>query len=438
MADETINSETQSDPISSNQKAVSTSDNIQSFNSGSFRAETDLAFISAGAGSYYNQLQTFLTCLDRYQRNVLPINSEHSGLTFITRPKLNLRSTNLRQNRFMTALDSYDTTSIPFMIRCLLDTKFAKDPKMANYVLNSPLVDYFNPFLTPLCNACVGVSNLPDYVMHTETTQGGFHSEDQTYAIGSDNFNKTYEIDLTFKDIQHGIIAAILHYWLEYIRNVCKGLMIAYKEDIDQQVLNYTVSIYRFNLDPTKRFITKYCKCTGCFPTALPIGRMLSASEDELWISAATKFSIRFVVNKVEYNDYAILNDFNRLVKRYCPTIEDMEDMGWSPIENYRGLPFIKTTREGIQMCYKRVPNPVFSQPNDIVDQLLNYTDNGIRSPMSTSANGNFLVPGKDYFMVTDDDIAKMKKFDTNPKNKTLQEGVSEVSEQYSGAIANM
>lgn len=358
----------------------------------------NLAFISSGAGGYFNQIQTFLTCLDRYAGNALPVNSEFSGLTFITRPRLCLQSSNLRSNRRMVALDTINPTSMAFMIRCLLDTNFHKvsngnQTAYAKAVSDSPLIDEQNPFLTPLCNALTSISGFPDMMIQTQTTEGGFMSEAQQFAIGGDDFNRgAYNLTLNFKDIQHGPISALFYYWLEYIRCVTRGSMVAYSDDIDEQRLNYTVSIYRFCLDPTKTYITDWCKCTGCFPTSLNLGSRLQVNEGEGFVSAASTLSVPFVCNKVEYRDYAIFMDFNTLVRRYCPTINTTTDgkqakpdnaghqsanllhpnLPKQPVSNYRGLPYITTDMHGPRLEFRRVSNPVFPNThNDLVDQLM-------------------------------------------------------------------
>lgn len=302
---------------------------IDHFSNSKWANEVDAALRSVAAGGYTNQIQTFLKGIDRYQRNILPTNAEHSGLTFITRPRLNLQSSSLRQDRVFAPLDGDPATvvnSMQFMIRCLLDTKFAY--QMVGKNIRSPLVDYENPFFTPLCNALTGISGYPDPIIQTLTTDPGFHSEDQTFAIGHDDLNKTYDLNLSFKDIQHGPICAMFLYWIRYIHNVTKGTMLAYSDDIDNQRLNYTVSIYRFVMDPSRRYITRFSKATGCFPKSVPIGAMFNFSEGELFISSAGKFSIPFVANKIEYNDYAIFADFNRLAERYWPDINRKDAKG--------------------------------------------------------------------------------------------------------------
>lgn len=359
---------------------------------------TNLSFVTSGAGPYFNQIQTFLTSLDRFKGNILPVNMVQSGLTFITRPRLCLQSSNLRNNRRFAALDTLNPTSIPFMIRCLLDTNLGKinDGRLQPIIEKSPLVDIHNPFLVPLCNSLISMNGLPDYSIQTQTTDGGYQAEAQTFAVGGDDFNRgIYDLNLNFKDIQHGPISAIIYYWLEYIRCVTRGIMLAYADDIDEQRLNYTVSIYRFALDPSRTYIVDWCKCTGCFPRTLNTGGMMQVNEGEEYTNAATQLNVNFTCNKVEYRDYAILMDFNTLVSRYCPDInldtsgnvaEPNKNNGVNyhelvhpnlpkePYTNYRGIPYITSDMHGPRLEFRRSSTPVFPYTygqRDLVDQLL-------------------------------------------------------------------
>jgi hypothetical protein len=309
---------------------------------------------SVGAGGYNNQMQTFLVGLDRFQRNILQPNAEHSGFTFITRPRLCLQTGSLKQHRAFAPINTMEPNSIPFMIRCLLDTKFHRTTSAA---AKSLLLDANNPFFTPLCNALTGISGYPDLTIQTLTTDSGFHSEDQTFAIGHDQLAKSYDLNLTFKDVQGGPVAAIFYYWLMYIHCVTKGLMIAYSEDIDNQRLNYTVSIYRFTVDPTRRNITNWSKATGSFPKSLPIGPKFNFNEGETFIPAASTFSIPFVTNRIEYNDFMIFQDFNTLVRRYCTEIDNWEVMPHDPSSNYRGIPFVDTSGHQPSLIFKMAKN---------------------------------------------------------------------------------
>lgn len=310
---------------------------------------------STGDGSYNNQIQNWFSRMDRFGRNTMPANAVHSGMTFITRPCLNLTSASLRQSRVLTPLDTTNPRSTAFAIRCLLDTKFQRNN--IDIVNNSPLLDPYNPFFIPLCKGLSSISGFPDVVIQTTTTEGGFHSEDLTTALGSDQLNKSYDLSLQFKDIPNGPILSIFLSWCDYIQHVTKGTTVAYKEHIDARQLNYTVSIYRFLLDPTRRFITHYAKASTAFPKSVPMGAIANMNENELYVEAAKNITIPFSVNKVEYNDYGIIMDFNRLVEKYCPHVAESETLAAIPINNYSGIPYIETGKHGIELVFKDVHN---------------------------------------------------------------------------------
>ena len=284
----------------------------------------NIMWLSSGLGGYHNQLQTFMTSLNRFGGlNVTP-STEHVGLTFITRPRLCLQSSNIRNNRILTTLDTLNNSTMAFAIRCLLDSNFgeANEGLYRSIVSRSPIFDCQNPFLVPLCNALTSFNGSPDIDLESTTTDGGYMSEAQSFAIGGSNLQRgNYNLTLNFQEVAHNPVMAILYYWIEYIRCVTRGSLMAYADDIDAQRLNYTVSIYRFLLDPSHRYITKYAKYTGCYPTGLPIGSAFNFSPGDVEVNASKQLSITFTCNKVEYMDYAILMDFNTLMRRYCPII---------------------------------------------------------------------------------------------------------------------
>lgn len=334
----------------------------KTFIPGQYAAETDFMYQSMGGGGFNNQFQTFFTAFDRYQRNQLAPNNEHSGITLITRPRLCLTGSNLRQSQVMAPLETLNPTSIAFGIRCLLDTKFCEDH--IQYVDKSPWISRNNPFFLPLCNGLTSVNGWPDQVIQTATSDGGFFSEDQTVAIGGDDLNKTYDLTFNFKDPQGGWLSSIFQYWGEYIRCVCRGDMVAYKEHIDAQRLDYTVSVYRFILDPSRRFITKYAKATGCFPRVGVIGSMYNVEENETMVSASGRFSIPFVVNKIEYRKLAIMQDFRLLVQRYEPNIESYPVLNMCPFHNFVGMPWIQPGSNGMELVFRDVPNMAMQSNN--------------------------------------------------------------------------
>jgi len=332
-----------------------TPENMREVPDSVFAPHRELLYRQAGAGGFDNQLQTFYTNIDRFQRNHVTPNVEHSGFIFITRPKLNLTSASLRADRVLAPMDSFNPRSVAFALRCILDTKFCRD--YSEFSSESPLLNIQNPFNIVLGNSTVGFTGIPDMEIQTFTTEGGFFCEDQTFPIGFDDFNRTYNLSVSLKDVIGGPCATMMDMWCRYMHLVTRGHVLAYKEDIDAQRMNFTVSFYRFNIDPVKRYITKYAKCTGCFPKSSPIGGMLNMNEGEINVSGASKFTIGFVCNKIEVNDPAILLDFNILAKRYCPDIEQYPELDCNAHNNFMGVPYIVAGRYGPEVVWKDVAN---------------------------------------------------------------------------------
>lgn len=312
-----------------------------------FSLITQQSFRASGAGTYLSMYQTILSKFDRFGINAMLPNHEVVGYTFITRPKLNFSTTSLRQDRILAMLDTVDPGSLQFAIRCYLDTYYSGLPAMSKYVAACPFFNPESPFLIPLTNNLVSVSGWPDPVLEPETTDGGFFSEDMTIVKGSDRLNRTYEITLTFRDIQGGFIIALLWMWIHYMELVVRGDTLAYPQDIAARRINYTCSIYRFVLDPSRRFITKWSKATGCWPRTIPIGNIFNFGEKENFIHSAAQYSVPFTVNKVEVMDPIIFRDFNTIVKRFSPTARGENGpvvvAGMSPEYNFTGIPYIDT-----------------------------------------------------------------------------------------------
>lgn len=321
-------------------------------------AATKSAFKGSGWGSFNATWQTVMTRYDRFGINPIPPNHEVAGLTFITRPKLNLSGTSLKQDRILGMFNTVDPDSFMFAIRAMLDTKWSRSPNIAGLARVSPFMASDSPFIIPLTNSLMSISGFPDFILDTETTSGGFYGEDQAFVRGSEMNMKAIDIELTFRDIQGGIIAAIFILWTRYMALVARGNVVAYPEDIVDRRINYSCSIYRFVLDPSMRFITKWAKCTGCFPQSFPIGNFFNIGEREHYLHASEQFSIPFKVNNFEAMDPMILREFNKVTLAFCPDLLSTSTTNAGVLEripappsaenNFQGIPYINT---GISGC---------------------------------------------------------------------------------------
>lgn len=365
------------------------------------QAATESTFRSSGAGSFYSTWQTVTSRIDRLGYNPTPPNHEVAGLTFITRPKLNLTTTSLRQDPTMSTMASVDPLSFPFSIRCYLDSKFAQWDKISGIASLSPFVNSDVPFIVPLTNCLQSITGFPSFDIDTETSNGGWFGEDQTIAKGSDMNMRTYELNATFRDFQGGYIMAMFLYWARYIALVTKGITVAYPEDIIARRLNYTCSIYRFVLDPSRRFITKWAKATGCFPKSVPIGSAFDIPGRENYIHATQEITIPFVANTIEMMDPRIFADFNVLAAKWAgdPGTRSVSSDGTVKYSNGRvatsmdgssnfcGIPFINTAAGGgNELMFLAQPEELEDPAATIMNQIRQSVDQQVAA-MNGSVN---------------------------------------------------
>ena len=354
---------------------------------------TAILFKETALGNNSATLQTVYSKPNRFETNIISQNYEQKGPIFITRPKLNLSQMTLQQDRMLSCINTYDINSVGFMLRCLLDSNFSvfSDASPGRiYADQCKLFNNRSAFILPLSNAITSISGWPDYVLETETTEGGFKSEDLTFGKGWDRLNKTYNLTLTIRDFPGGTIMALFLIWFVYMGLLPTGEALMYGEDADRLRLCYTVSIYIFTLDRSKRFIQKWAKATGCFPIGVPIGRCFDFNEGESFISSSSKFSITFIANKIEYMDPAVFADFNAISQKFYAKTNDpniifdnsnssvlgsLPSLPAEPKYNFMGIPFIDTHTNNIpELTYKWDTN-IDQDPdkdNTITEESLN------------------------------------------------------------------
>jgi hypothetical protein len=308
-------------------------------------AVTESIAIGSGRGSNQYVTETLLTKHDRFGQCAVQINAEMVGLTFFTKPRLNLSTQSVRQDPTLAMLDTLDPLSWMFSLRTNLDTQFARRSDIASIASLSPWINDESPFNVPLSNMLVGISGWPDFNVEYETTQSGYYSEDMTMVRGSDWGRRTYDLSCTFRDIQGGYLMAYFYYWLIAMTLQMDGTIVAYGEDRDANRLNYTVSIYRLVLDPSMTTITKWAKATGCFPVSVPIGDVFNFGPGDSFIHTSQQFTIPFKTNNIRYMDPRHLAQFNTLVKRYAgDNVADGDNRIKTPVNaasNFTGVPWI-------------------------------------------------------------------------------------------------
>ena len=343
--------------------------------------------------------QSALAGYDRFGINAVEKNTELVGLTFFSRPKLNLSTTSLRQDRTLALMETTDPTSWMLAMRCNLDTNYMKSPIGSRYASNSPWVNTKTPFNLPLSNMLLNMTGWPDFSVETETSEPGSFSEDYTMVVGSDRGRRTYELNCTFREIKGGFISTMFFYWLHAMALQREGGIVAYPEDREANRLNYTCSIYRFVMDVNARRIVRWAKATGCMPVNVPMGSFFDFNTGDVAVGAAHEFSIPFRANHISYMDPNILSNFNTLVSRYSRLDPTKIPAGYVkvPVEaqyNYIGTPFVDLysgTNELMFLANKDLLKDPYEEK--IADAVKNITRDTDSYLMSRYVDNEFAKP---------------------------------------------
>ena len=383
-------------------------------------AATESAYRSTGRGSNTASWATFLTRFDKYGQAAVQLNREYRGMTFITRPRLNFTSRSLSQDRQMKMLDTYDYRGFPFAIRCLLDTAFAQTNQAIGPAEFCPFFNGQSAFNIPLSNALIAMSGWPDPALDFETSESGYFSEDQTIVRGMEDGRRTYDLQLTFRDFQGGFIMAMLFYWLRAMGLLAQGRMIPYTSYIDQWKLCYTVGIYRFVLDPSKNFIQKWAKATGCFPISIPLGDCFNFGATDEYIPTSREFTVNFKANNVRYMDPIDLEAFVMLSSKYFSdsgvanteanikntdiykaamgeTLSDDNQIVPAGAEyNFAGMPTIDLKNGGMKLMYVAPKTELIDPTATIMQQILDSADSIVMNKI-TAANSTFSAAKQNY-----------------------------------------
>ena len=290
--------------------------------------------------------------------NVAPANVDNQGITFFTKPDLNLSYDNVRAARrlqFLTESLHDGSESMGDAIRCMLSPYIADiHGKVAEPYGRSSIVDDRMAFIPLLTNCLTSLSGWPDFVLDSFTSAEGLRKESVIWADSiADNYTP-FDLTANFQNIEGDPITALFAVWLEYAARVAEGTMNPYPYNIIENTVDYQTRIYRIILDPTRTFVRKIADIGVGYPTALPLGAHFNFSAENITDQEANMISIRFNCVGVRYNDPLTIYSFNRTVSDFNTDMRDgLRETTMVKLSaeerllfNYRGYPRISELNE--------------------------------------------------------------------------------------------
>lgn len=252
----------------------------------------------------------------RQTPGVIPINKDYYGLTFFTRPRMNLTSANIRENhvRVLAPLLNNEPASIQRIIRCLLDPELAFGDGFKGRPITSPFVDRQQAFIPILTNNLLSMSGWPDVVAPIHTSEEGMYKEAFSFVDGITQNYSTYDISANFRNLPGDPITLLFLIWAHYASLVYQGAIVPYPDMIINNEIDYNTRIYRLVLDSSKTMVQKIAACGAAFPTNAPIGAAFNFEADRPINGSNDQISVHFQCIGAMYQDDILVEEFNQTV----------------------------------------------------------------------------------------------------------------------------
>lgn len=349
---------------------------------------------SVSQTSGYGQLKSAATAVffghnHRGAGNPIPINTDQYGMTFFTRPRLNLSYDNITRDRTLAPMMTMRKASIPRAIRAYLDPVGALVGQTyrggvkgaaGSMPYPSPLVDPYNAFIPILENNLISLSGWPDPYVDTYTTRSGVYQEEWSMIDGFAKFYKKFDLSANFRNIVGDPISYLFHVWTQYAALVHEGVLDPRPESILENEIDYNTRVYRLVLDPQRRYVQKIAACGAAFPVSNSLGAHFNFDESKTYNGDIDQISVSFQCMGAIYMDPILIKEFNDTVSLFNPSMRDNRrssvyvklEPRWKPLFNYLGYPRIDPLTMELEWWVTREDFDTIMQ--DV--QLLNGTGN--------------------------------------------------------------
>lgn len=249
--------------------------------------------------------------------SAVPRSKDSWGLTFFTRPQLNLTTLNVSNYRGFYNLLTSEQLSYQRYTRLMLDPRLG----YSDNGLKCPFVDPFNPFIPILTNNLVSISGWPDLTAPTYTSESGLYGEEISFVDGVTNHFESFDVDATFKNTRGNPLLYFFYTWIKYSTLVFEGILNPYLDMITENEIDYNTRIYRLVMDSTKRYVT-YIGYTGAsFPLNVPTGNLFDYNTDSPFNTKNSEINIRFrSMGFLAFEDF-MKYEFNNCVSIFNPEI---------------------------------------------------------------------------------------------------------------------
>jgi hypothetical protein len=248
----------------------------------------------------------------------LPENTDSKGLILFTKPQCNLSHDNVLPFRKLSYLINTDPYSMGNYIRCALNPK-GFDPGGDMY--RSKIIDDKQAFMPMVSNLVLNMSAPKDISVNIYTSPEGRAKEQVSWIDDKPGVYDTYQLTVTFANIDGDPISNLFSTWLEYGQRISEGSMRPFFINIIRNRIDYQTRIYRITLDRSLKYVQDIFATGAAFPTSLPIGGKFGITEGTHFNLEGNQIQINFQCIGAIYNDPLLILLVNKLISKYNPAM---------------------------------------------------------------------------------------------------------------------
>lgn len=247
----------------------------------------------------------------------VPIDRSASGLTFFTRPLMNLTSENIIPVNYLTNLLTTDEYSYNRYIRCVLDVR------LASQGITTPLFNNLQAFIPLLGNSVLSLSGFPDHVNSVRYAKQGNARQTWMMYDSIPEIYYNYSLSINFRELRGKPITALLLSWLYVGGYSFYGRVLPYLDTQLRKEINYQTRIYRIIFDHTKTRVQEIM-CSGVsMPESVPTGRQGDFDVSSPMNESSREISTTWPSIGFFYNQPFIMKEFNSVVCMFNRAMAD-------------------------------------------------------------------------------------------------------------------
>ncbi|QDH47075.1 hypothetical protein PQC07_gp191 [Aeromonas phage D3] len=249
---------------------------------------------------------------------MMPLADDTIGLSFVTRPQLNLIDDVIARSERLKVLKDVSGNSIGAYIRGTLDERWAA----AN---PCPALDNANPFIVALTTYLKTSNGFGDLSMQIQTTDPGMREQVYQRVASKLEENGLYSMNQTYFNPKPSVIPALFQYWMTYISEVTSGDRGCYPRAkyLFGNRIDYDTRIYHLIMNKDGEFLEQIFATVQSIPVTFPSGSQanIDNTQNSLRGEGQDDFSVQFSSTAMRFNEPGLIQAFNEHSYMYNPNI---------------------------------------------------------------------------------------------------------------------